>query len=511
MYCFRPGMMGLALVLATASVLPSCRDKKQAAGSDLSEAGFKLTAEDWFRASRENNPEILKKFLSGGFSKDTADAEGNTALHTAAQAGAENSAKFLLDRGIAIDVAGGSGRTPLMVAVIADQPSMVRWLLRQGADPKAKDTDNFKALMLAVREGSAASVAELAPYDRESLDSALLMAALLGRAEVIDSLTNYGASVYSRMEDGRTPLMIAAENGHQESVELLLDIGSSRYATDAEGRTAAMLAQEAGREEIVKLINREPTADELVLASPEQVAAQMEEFVAAAEGAETAQGVDTATGPDEGGELSDSANSSQKAPAGKPSVKRIPAPIEGVVLGARVKSDAEADSRVPSRTDSAPVIMRHYREADMPIEVAAVKGEAATIRVGGGPSSRQVTVKSGEPIPGSRLTVAKVQRRMEDSKVTGGKLMEVSVVEVSDRTTGAKREWISGRPSTAHDPVALVEDPSTGQRYTAIPGQRFRSAEGVEYVISDVRPNQIVIENVSEGTVQTLPLRGPRG
>ncbi len=120
-------------------------------------------------------------------------------------------------------------------------------------------------------------------------------------------------------------------------------------------------------------------------------------------------------------------------------------------------------------------------------------------------------LKSGESIPGSRLTVAKVQRRMEDSKLTNGQLMEVSVVEVSDRTTGAKREWISGRPSTAHDPVALVEDPATGQRYTAIPGQRFRSADGIEYVITDVRPNQIVIENVSEGTTQTLPLKGPRG
>jgi hypothetical protein len=154
--------------------------------------------------------------------------------------------------------------------------------------------------------------------------------------------------------------------------------------------------------------------------------------------------------------------------------------------------------------------MRHYRETDMPIEVTGIKGDSATIRVSGA-SPRQVTVKSGESIPGSRLTVAKVQRRMEDSKLTNGQLMEVSVVEVSDRTTGAKREWISGRPSTAHDPVALVEDPATGQRYTAIPGQRFRSADGIEYVITDVRPNQIVIENVSEGTTQTLPLKGPRG
>jgi ankyrin repeat protein len=503
MYCFRPGLMGLALVLVTASVLPSCRNKKEAVGSDLGEAGFELTTTDWFRASRENNPEILKKFLSGGFSQDTRDDSGNTALHAAAEVGAENSAKYLLDRGIPIDVVGGSQRTPLMVAVIANKPTMVRWLLRQGADPKAKDAENYKALMLAVREGSSASAAELAAYDRESLDSALLMAALLGRKEVIDSLTNYGASVYARMEDGRTPLMIAAENGHLEAVELLLDIGSSRYATDAEGKTAAMLAQGAGKEEIVKLINREPSADELVLESPEQVAAEMEEFVAAAEGEIVEGATEGAVGePSAGG----------PSPAGTPSVRPLPRPIEGAVLHVESKDPAPA-SLSPRKSDlsaSAPVIMRHYREADVPIEVAAVKGDTATLRISG-PSVRQVTVKSGEVIAGSRLMVAKVQRRMENSKLTDGKLMEISVVEVSDRTSGTKREWISGRPSTAHDPIALVEDPITGARYTATPGQRFKSAEGIDYVITDVRPNQIVIENVSAGTVQTIPLKGPRG
>jgi hypothetical protein len=100
---------------------------------------------------------------------------------------------------------------------------------------------------------------------------------------------------------------------------------------------------------------------------------------------------------------------------------------------------------------------------------------------------------------------------MEDSKLNLGRPTEVSVVEVRDTATGVSREWISGVPASAHDPVALVEDATTGQRYTATPGQRFKSADGTEFVVSDVRPNQIVIEDAATKAVRTLPLRGPRG
>ncbi|HEX7261757.1 MAG TPA: hypothetical protein VF258_08080, partial [Luteolibacter sp.] len=117
----------------------------------------------------------------------------------------------------------------------------------------------------------------------------------------------------------------------------------------------------------------------------------------------------------------------------------------------------------------------------------------------------------GGKIPGSNLTVVRVQRRMEDSKVSAGQPAEISVMEVHDTATDGKREWISGIPSNAHDPVALVEDAATGKRYLASPGQKFKGSDGAEYMISDVRPNQMVIQHVASGTVQTIPLRGPRG
>lgn len=494
MSCFHPKLTALASLLLAAAAVSSCKSRKETISSALEEAGFKMTAEDWFRASRENNVEVLKKFLTGGFSKDTRDENGNTALHAAAAAGAEKAAGLLLDRGIPIDIRGQGNRTPLMAGVIANKPPMVKWLLRQGADPKLKDSENFKALMLAVREGSAGSVEELAAYDRDDLDGALLLAALLGRADVIDSLTNYGASVYARMEsDGRTPLMVAAENGHLEAVKLLLEIGSSRYTTDAEGRTAAMLAEEGGHTEIAALINREPPPDELAIESPEKISAAMDAFVAAAEG-EVPAGSETSAPRTEG------------ASANTPGKTKRPAsrPIHGVVLGA-------ANGGRPSKPGQAPVVMRHYRETDVPVEIAGVQADSATLRVPGG-GRREVAVKVGQNIPGSnRLYVVRVKRRLEDSKVTDGKAMEVAVVEIGDRESGVTREWISGRASTAHDPIALVEDPATGARYTAKPGQRFKSADGREYVVSDVRPNQIVIEDLGDGSVRTVPLVGPRG
>jgi ankyrin repeat protein len=468
----------------------SCRKPAEASKSDLAEGGYTLTTADWLRAASRDDVTALKKFVAAGFEAGARGETGDSALHAAAAAGALKAADYLLKRGLAIDLAGSGRRTPLMHAVIAKQTSTVRWLLRQGADPRLKDAEGYSALMLAVREGASGAVAELAPYQRDSLDSAILLAALVGQAEVIDTLTNYGASVYARMEDGRTPLMIAAENGHKAAVELLLDLGSSRFSTDAAGRSAADIAREAGHAEIVALILRAPRPAELALESPEQVAQAMDSFV------------DAAIHPD-------AAENPPNGPSAVPSKS-----IDGQVLGPIVRTEEHSGDQTSNRTTPGfpmpPLVMRHYREREMPLEVRTVSKDSATLVLRGAPQP-EVTVAPGETIPGSRLAVVRVQRRMEDSKLNLGQPMEVSVVEVRDTATGVSREWISGVPASAHDPVALVEDASTGKRYTATPGQRFKSADGREFVISDVRPNQIIIEDAASGAVRTLPLSGPRG
>ena len=474
-------MKGLLVTVVAVSlvILPGCKRRGETVKSDLEEAGYKMTTEDWFRASRGNDVTALKKFTAGGFAVDARDAEGDFALHAAAAAGAQGAADYLLSRGLAVDLRGGTERTPLMAAVIADQTAMVLWLLRQGADPKLKDNDGFRPLMLAVREGKPGAVGELAAYDRENLDPALLLAALVGRADVIDALTNFGASVYARMEDGRTPLMIAAENGHAEAVKLLLDIGASRFTTDPDGQTAADLATGAGHSEVAALIARDPLPADLALDSPAEIAGSMEAFV------DQAVAKSSGTRPKLAGFIS----------------------IEGEKLSSPVVSQA-AHGDEPFAMP--PLVMRHYREKEMPVQIRSVQGETATLKIAG-PTPREVKLRAGDLIPGSSLVIVRVRRRMEDSKVNLGKPAEISVVEVRDESTGRTREWISGVPSVAHDPVALVEDATTGKRYVASPGQRFTGEGGAEYLISDVRPNQMVIKDLASGSVRTIPLRGPRG
>ena len=511
---FLKNIAALAWVAISLTFLPSCKKRSESVKSDLGEAGYKLTQEDWFRASRENDGTALKKFIAAGFKPDARNPDGDSALHIAASAGAENSADYLLKRGLSVDLRGGSERTPLMAAVMANQTAMVRWLLRQGADPRAKDQDGFIPLMLAVREGSSGSVAELSSYNRENLDAALLLAALVGRVDVIDSLTNYGASVYALMEDGRTPLMIAAENGHTDAVKLLLELGASRYTTDPDGRTAADIAKAAGHGDIAAIILREPLPEELVLESPEKIAEKMDTFVDTALAKEASRPMAGSKIPPSKGPaiFNAQARINPKRTASKPingetlstSVANLPAQ-SGTGPGA---ANSGADISLPFAMP--PLVMRHYSERELPINVQSVQGDTATVSIVG-VSSKQMKVRAGETIPGSRLSVVSVRRRMEDSKVSQGRKMEISVMDVRDTATGTTREWTSGITAEAHDPVALVEDSATGKRYIASQGQRFKAADGTEFIVSDVRPNQMVIEEVATGAVQTITLRGPRG
>jgi len=472
--------------------LVCCRKPADAEKSDLREAGYTFSIDDWLRAAADDDVPALRKFLAAGFDAASTAPDGQTALHAAAAAGAMRAADFLLDRKLPVNERDENGRTPLMSAVLSQQPEMTGWLLRQGADPLPKDDDDYNALMLAVREDAAGPLAEIAPYHRENLDSALLLAALMGRAGAIDTLTNYGASVYARMDDGRTPLMLAAENGHADAVELLIDLGASRFSTDQDGRSAADLATTAGHPEIVAMILHAPQPYEFAFESPDRIAQTMESFVDAAQASHT---TDTAT-----------AAATSRPPA---------RPIEGEVLSAAIPPDdpPQRDPAAPAtvRTLAAPpLVMRHYREREVPLEVRTVGEESATIAILG-KESREVSLRPGDPIPGSNLVVTAVRHRVRDSKLTPDRLREVSVVDVRDTTTGATRNWITGLPASAHDPVALVEDAATGRRYTATPGQRFRSGDGAEFIVTDVRPNQLIIEDAATGEVQTLTLRGPRG
>ena len=520
----------IACILAMG--LSNCRKKSDTAAKEVMEAGYAMTAEGWFSAVRGNDVEVLRKMVDGGFDEKTKDVEGRGALHVAAASGAQEAGGFLLNRRSSIDEKGVGGTTPLMAAVMADKPEMVRWLLRQGADPKPKDDSGFTALMLAVNGGAKTSVEELAPYHRDDLDAALLLASLVGEADVIDSLTNYGASVYARMEDGRTPLMLAAQNGHKDAAEMLIDIGASRFATSESGATAHSLAVAAGHTDLAELIEKGFSGDVLALESDEEVVGAMDEQLREERNTQDKPADDHSLTANEssGGKMprnqplpgQEKAGALSDAPrdfntAADPILAEQPAKnakitantMEGARIGKRERSAAQGALKDETE-DDLPLVMRHFRQRELPVEVKQVSGGVASLRIAGSPA-KDVKVKAGDAIPGSSLYVIRVFSRAEQGKLNDGAPIRVGIVEVEDARNGRKMEWTEGRPAVGHDPVALVEDAATGRRYLAKPGQKFTSGDGRGFIVNDVRPGQIVIEETASGEVRTLRLRGPKG
>ncbi len=464
--------------------LGACRKSADSADSDIQEAGYTMTQEGWLKAIRADHLAVVKKMSKSGFDMKARDEKGQLSLHIAAEAGSQDVADFLLDAGISINDVDKEGRTPLMLAVLSGKAEMVRWLLKQGADPKLKDKKGYMALMLAVSNHQIKAIEELASYHREDLDSALLLAAMEGDAAAIDTLTNYGASVHARMDDGRTPLMLAAHGGHQEAVAILMDVGASRHATTETGQTAQSIAVAGGHQEIAEMIEKGFSNEVIALDSDEQIAVAM---------------------------LSDvnKASESDKPSTG---VTKIGDPTAKVAAleGARLSSFTKSSNSSASGDQSSPIIMRHYSQRELPVEVKKVSGETATLRLSGKPS-KEISVRSGDPLPNSNLVVVKVSTRTEVGKLNNSQPIYIGVVEVQDKQTGQRREWRSGSPVVGHDPVALVEDAATGRRYLAKTGQKFSSEDGRKFIVSDVRPGQLVIEDVTSGEVSTLLLRGPRG
>lgn len=527
----------------------ACGERGEEAREELGAAGYEVTPAGFLEAAAAGEVEVMKAFVKGGMEVGVKDEAGDTALHAAARGGAEKAVDWLLDRKLAVDLSGAGGKTSLAVAAEAGQAAMVRHLLRQGADPSLRDAEGYKPLQRAVAGGMARVVEELAPRDRGDLDAALLMAALLGKAEVIDALTKYGASVYARMGDGRTALMLAAENGQEAAVRMLLEIGANRFALDERGRTAAELARGNGHEGLVALlegaegspafgIEETNALAERMLASLDETGDRVPEEAAAAPGGQLA----AAPPARDGLPVPPAAGTGGTPPTGIPGEDRPAAKrwrmLEGAVVsvaagvagsaaaGSADRVDGGADPGGPAaqsgpaagagaKTGSAAaawpaLIMRDYRESEMPVRVKAVTGGKVRLELLAG-GRREVEVAAGEPIPGSRLRVTRIVARVASGKEHEGRPEDVSRVEVEDTANGLRRQWVAGTSSQGHDPFALLEDEATGERYLATQGARFRASDGSSYVVCDVRANQVVLEKSGGGGTVTLPIRGPRG
>lgn len=487
----------------------SCGDKEEKIEQKIAASNYPATPADFLRSAKNGDLQSAQSLIKKDIDLNTTDNDGYTALHLAAANNYTEIVSLLINAGIKVDTPSKDNTTPLMSAAQKGHSEIVSQLLTEGAQPERKDDENRSPLILAIEGNHVDSVAALAPYSRNQLDTALLYASSQGKYQVIETLTSAGASLYVRHEGGMTPLMLAAQNGHTATVYTLLENGANRYAINEHGWTASQVATSANQELIANILNEAPKDEDFAINEPEDVHGIQWPDPSIQPTPSSLTTLPTITSnttiiekptnftetPLAGGEI----NPAPRPKAAKKKTLRLPF-ISGKTISTTdlTKDEISTDFK-----------MLDYQEKPLPLIVDKTTHQNNTkhaeIRILYG-SQETVTLKEGDNIPDTRFKITSINRKFHDSKITDGQPADISTVEIEDTSTGKRRQMTAQIPASAIEPWAVLRSQSSGETYAVRAGQRFQTSTGQPFTISDVRPNQIVITQDDTGEAMTIPL-----
>ncbi|RYP71470.1 hypothetical protein DL769_004695 [Monosporascus sp. CRB-8-3] len=210
-------------------------------------------------AAAARSVEMVEALLQRRADVNPRDLLEWTPLHYACQCGRAPIVQVLLREGAELDAHGRDGMTPLLCAAMNGHLDVVRSLIEAGAALDVPDMSGNTPLLWAAFKGHKGVVEYLWQDANKKLRdhtgrTALHLAAMAGRVEVVMQLVELGADKEAKERSGWTPLHLAARNRHVDAVRLLIELGADKQAKDSNGRTPLDLAASSGYLNVERLL-----------------------------------------------------------------------------------------------------------------------------------------------------------------------------------------------------------------------------------------------------------------
>ncbi|ETS81157.1 hypothetical protein PFICI_06159 [Pestalotiopsis fici W106-1] len=207
------------------------------------------------------NVETIKILLANGADLKAQNRRGRTPLYESVMWEHIDQTIQLIDYGSDLDISDSHGWTPLYAAVFQGHTRLTKLICERGAFVDEKDKTGQTPLHYAISQGRCAIVQVLVEAGADvnliaKGETPLCRAAAKTSSAVIVFLLQHGAdvSVPSPGYRGALPIHIAAIGKDLEVLAALISAGSSVNARDGAGRTPLAWAKESGRNNVVEFL-----------------------------------------------------------------------------------------------------------------------------------------------------------------------------------------------------------------------------------------------------------------
>ncbi len=537
-----------ALLLGVLFSLASCGDPAVRARKKLEDNNIPFSVDDFVHSAGRGDAESVRLFVDAGIDVGAQDIDGYTALIRAAEEGHVEVVQALIAAGANVDAQGVDGVSALMQAAYYDRLEVVRILLDAKADVRPVDEKDWTAFMKAVYRGNQRIVELMLPHSADEGGKALVLAAVMGNAKVLQTLLNGGVSPDAGVDRGQTALMIAASRNNEEIVRILLSRGAQALAADTNGQTASMIAASKGHRSLARLLIEAEQGKTVAMLDPSTASASTP-----TPAAPTASPTPTPEAPPPSELPQDSATdkavkmavsdpvaptqereSSSPTPtppvetalisiptptplpetelSPRPAQESIPVPIAPIKQPEVIAAESspsfedlvEEAPLSPSSVDpSALPKMRliDFQESQIPVLLSGVNagiGEFVLMA-----SGDRTYAREGDVIPGTNFTVVSLRSRRIIDK--DGSPVDASEARVRERG-GREHRLVKDLPARASRSAAVLAIEGHSQNITVRTGEEFflQSDPVNMYRVVDLRSDGAVLQLVETGETFTV-------